>query len=163
MNILKKNYGLNEYVGVCLFILSIVLFVFLLYNGINQTSWEDEGYTLNLISKSLKDIIFITAGDVHPPLYYIILKVGMEFCSLFISSGSFNASNMFNSYYSLNIIEAKLISTISLILLLYFSFTKLKKGFGWLTSGIFGFCIATMPKIVSYGTEIRMYSWVCFL
>ncbi|MDR3223685.1 MAG: glycosyltransferase family 39 protein [Methanobrevibacter sp.] len=157
-----KNYKLIDIIGICLFVSSIILLLIMLILGLNQSIWFDETFTLKLISMSFKDMIFATAKDVHPPLYYIILKVGTEFCSLFISSGSFNASDMFNSYYSLNIIVAKLISTIPLILLLYFSFTKLKKGFGWLTSGIFGFCIVTMPKMMIYCTQIRMYSWGIF-
>ncbi|MDR1722247.1 MAG: hypothetical protein LBR24_04275 [Methanobrevibacter sp.] len=46
--------------------------------------------------------------------------------------------------------------------MLCFSLTRLRKDFGWLTSGIFGFCIITMPKMMIYATQIRMYSWVMF-
>ena len=31
--------------------------------------WGDEGYTIRLAKMSLKDMIYATAGDVHPPLY----------------------------------------------------------------------------------------------
>ncbi len=37
--------------------------------------WHDEGYTAVLTEGSFQDIISRTAKDVHPPLYYLILKV----------------------------------------------------------------------------------------
>lgn len=36
--------------------------------------WYDEAYTFGLIRHSYREICFITAADVHPPLYYILLK-----------------------------------------------------------------------------------------
>ena len=36
--------------------------------------WGDEGYTIRLAKMSLKDMIYATAGDVHPPLYYFLVK-----------------------------------------------------------------------------------------
>lgn len=35
----------------------------------------DEAYTVNLVRGSIADIIAGAAGDVHPPLYYLILKL----------------------------------------------------------------------------------------
>ncbi|MDR2874130.1 MAG: hypothetical protein LBV42_05270 [Methanobrevibacter sp.] len=64
--------------------------------------------------------------------------------------------------HTFSIIVAKLVSVIPLILLLGFSFTKLRKEFGWLITGIFAFYIIAMPKMMFYGLQIRMYSWVMF-
>ena len=36
--------------------------------------WFDEVYSWNLSLESPKDIIAITSGDIHPPLFYIVLK-----------------------------------------------------------------------------------------
>jgi len=41
----------------------------------NKTFWYDEAYSIGLIDMSFKDIWNTTALDVHPPLYYYILKV----------------------------------------------------------------------------------------
>ncbi|MDR3291886.1 MAG: hypothetical protein LBT10_07035, partial [Methanobrevibacter sp.] len=159
MNI-GKSFKTEEILGIGLFTLSIVSLLIMLKVGLNQSIWEDEAYTLNLISKSFIDMVFTIAGhDVHPPLYYLILKSVFQFFSLFLPLKTFNAVFTFNSNYLLNVIVAKLTSTIPLFLLFIFSFTRLRKDFGWLISGIFAFCIITMPNIMNYGLEIRMYSW----
>lgn len=36
--------------------------------------WFDEVYSWNLSLETPKDIIAITSGDIHPPLFYIVLK-----------------------------------------------------------------------------------------
>jgi uncharacterized membrane protein len=52
------------------FALELVFFAY-----INKSVWVDEAYSIALIRHSWKDIVTLTAGDVHPPLYYFILKV----------------------------------------------------------------------------------------
>ncbi|MDR2831248.1 MAG: glycosyltransferase family 39 protein [Methanobrevibacter sp.] len=147
MNHLNRNLSSDELIGIGLFISSIILLIILTYFGLNQSLWEDEIYTLDIVSKSFTDMVFTTAGNVHPPLYYIILMLAFKFSSWF----SIN-----------NIVFAKLVSVIPLVLLLCFSFFRLRRDLGWLVTGIFGFCIITMPKLMIYGTQIRMYSWVMF-
>jgi hypothetical protein len=98
------------------------------------------------MNNSFLGMIQSAAEDVHPPLYYIILK--SVFKSLSILSIPFN-----------KILIAKIVSLIPIVLLLFFNFTKIRKEFGWLSTGIFSFCIVTMPKIMIYGIEIRMYSF----
>ncbi len=41
---------------------------------VTDNLWYDEGYTAALISRPLKELIEITAQDVHAPFYYILLK-----------------------------------------------------------------------------------------
>ena len=36
--------------------------------------WPDEGYTSMLISYPVKEVVRRTGQDVHPPLYYLLLK-----------------------------------------------------------------------------------------
>ena len=48
-----------------------------------ENFWYDEAYTIGMIRRDFSDIIHITSQDVHPPLYYILLKIfyifpGME-------------------------------------------------------------------------------------
>jgi hypothetical protein len=42
--------------------------------GLNKSLWLDEVYTIKLSVISFKHVILTTATDVHPPLYYLILK-----------------------------------------------------------------------------------------
>lgn len=41
----------------------------------NQNFWLDEYYSIHLVELDWAEIPDFTAGDVHPPLYYYILKV----------------------------------------------------------------------------------------
>lgn len=51
------------------------LFAVFLFVTIGRSSvWHDEGYTSILISYAPAEIIERTAADVHPPLYYLVLK-----------------------------------------------------------------------------------------
>ena len=46
-------------------------------NGIrifDSTYWYDEMFSIRLIRMPIKELIEATANDVHPPLYYLILK-----------------------------------------------------------------------------------------
>ena len=48
----------------------------LLFAGItNESLWYDESYTGALVKQSFSNIIQITGGDNHPPLYYLTLRV----------------------------------------------------------------------------------------
>ncbi|MBN8569417.1 MAG: glycosyltransferase family 39 protein, partial [Ignavibacteria bacterium] len=54
-----------------IFILALSLRV---YNIEQKNMWFDEVYSWNLSLETPKDIIAITSGDIHPPLFYIVLK-----------------------------------------------------------------------------------------
>ncbi|MDR3291482.1 MAG: glycosyltransferase family 39 protein [Methanobrevibacter sp.] len=143
MKSLRESFKTDEFIGIGLSILAIILLVIIVFLGLNNAISIDEGFTFHLMAMSFKNIILATAGDVHPPLYYIILKCVM---SIFSPGNSFN------------IILGKLFSIIPLILLICFSLIKIRKDFGWLTSGIFTFAIVTMPRMMFYTIEARMYS-----
>ena len=93
-------------------------------------------------------MISTTAENVHPPLYYIILKI---FCKIFnpLDNLSF-------------VLLGKVVSLLPVALLLAFSFTKIKKEFGILTAGIFSFSLVSSLGVMTYATVIRMYSWGLF-
>lgn len=44
----------------------------------NQSFWRDEAFSYVLASKNIFDIIFYTAKDFNPPLYYILLHIWMK-------------------------------------------------------------------------------------
>lgn len=48
-----------------------------------ENFWYDEAYTIGMVQRDFMDIVHTTSQDVHPPLYYILLKIfyifpGME-------------------------------------------------------------------------------------
>ena len=111
--------------------------------------WVDEAFSLSMIKHSYWKMIQLTAQDVHPPLYYIILK--------FLVDGFFRLFQPESVIY-----PTKLVSVIPYILLLLLAFTKIRKNWGNYVAGLFAVCIVGMPNLISYGVEIRMYSWALF-
>ena len=142
----NKNLHINEKIGILLFIVSIILLLFTLSNLLNQSVCYDEAFTLHILNNSYFGMIKATSTDVHPPLYYIILK--------FV----FNLFYLFKITFN-EIILAKIVSIIPLTLLILFSAVKMRKDLGWLFVGIFAFCMVAMPQLLAYAIEIRMYSW----
>ncbi|MDR2545449.1 MAG: hypothetical protein LBD03_07935 [Methanobrevibacter sp.] len=155
-NICSRNFG--ECLGFCLFILGILLLLFMLLFGLSATLWDDAFFSiyrindfsfLNLLNPTMV-IDGFTFCDTHHPLYYLLLKIWLEFFRIFTHNVVFS------------ILWLKLFSLIPIILLYIFGFVRIRKDFGWLSFGIFSFCITTMPKLIFYATDIRMYSWAMF-
>ncbi|MDR2624178.1 MAG: hypothetical protein LBC39_06400 [Methanobrevibacter sp.] len=160
-----KNLKLDNIIGISLFILSLILLsTMLTLVGLNPSIWFDEAYTFNIMTMSLKNMLITTARDVHPPLYYLILQTIFKFLSLFPSTLNIHDTINAPIQHEIYIYIGKLVSLVPLICLIIFSFKNLRKEFGWLTTGIFAFCVVTMPKMMLYSVQVRMYSWtVLFL
>ncbi|MDR3223003.1 MAG: hypothetical protein LBT66_04605 [Methanobrevibacter sp.] len=139
------KYSWEERIGILLFLGSIITLTYIVFSVLDQDIHMDELFSLNLINFPYFWVMGITAADVHPPLYYFILK------------GIFDLFTFLNIPFNC-IILGKIVSLIPIVLLLIFNLTVLKKKFGWLFTGIFALFIVTMPQIF-YGFEIRMYSF----
>ena len=48
--------------------------IFILLGAFHTEVWFDEAYTMALVRHDFGEIIRIDSGDVHPVLYYLILK-----------------------------------------------------------------------------------------
>lgn len=127
-------------------ILSYYSLIFVVYAGIVVTTiqrssiWHDESFTALIIHFSPKDIIARTALDVHPPLYYLALKL---WASLFgyttLSLRLFSSACMF------------LAITLLLQLLRKIGIkNKLVVGAG--------FVLVLAPYVLRYSVEARMYA-----
>lgn len=129
----KKSYF------VLVFVFAILLFL-LVWN--NYGIWFDELFTLNLIKNSYLTSIQITAADVHPPLYYLLVKSFVELLSFFGIS---------------TVVAAKLFSIIPIIILMVLSYPVVTKRYGIKVALIF---IVSLfgTRIIMYAIEIRMYS-----
>ena len=140
----------NKYkLGILLFALSIFYILFTSYLGIaNLKIWADEIFSFFAVAPPFNEFMEIVIGNVHPPLYYFILKF---FIKLFTLCG-------FNDVYIIGVI----VSLIPVYLILILAATKVRENFGMLTAGIFALCITSMPQLMQYATEIRMYSWGLF-
>ncbi|MDR2623971.1 MAG: hypothetical protein LBC39_05315 [Methanobrevibacter sp.] len=100
MTTLKRNLSSDELVGIGLFISSVTLLSIMLTSGLNRSLNMDEVYTLRIIDRSFTYMVFTTAADVHPPLYYAILM------------GAFKLFSPLS--YTFNIVFAKLVSVVTM-------------------------------------------------
>ncbi len=102
--------------------------------------WADEAYTFAMIKHSFKEMWNITAADVHPPLYYILLK-------------------SFTMVFPTTLFTAKVFSVIPYIAIIVFGGIQFKELFGKKVSLLFMLLFLVFPSILIYSVEVRMYSW----
>lgn len=108
--------------------------------------WYDELFTVGMIEHSYGDLIAFTARDVHPPLYYCIVKFVLELCKLISAQTN-------------TVVIAKVVSVLPYFILFVYSVTFIRKRFGIFTGGLFMFCAIAMPQLSAYTVEVRMYSF----
>ena len=144
MEINSKN---KDVIGKIFFALSFVIFIYMLVTPINHLILHvDEYFTLSLINFNVGDLISITAADVHPPLYYLILKFAMNVFGLFGISPH-------------NLFAVRLVSIIPYVIIMIISYVKIRKEYGWLTAGLFMLSLGVMSEFFLYFLIARMYSW----
>jgi uncharacterized membrane protein len=75
----KKRLHLSkeDFIFLTLIVLSAV---FYFNNILFSDLWSDEVYTKAMVTSSISDMFSLFRNDLHPPLYFIVLKV---FTSLF--------------------------------------------------------------------------------
>lgn len=131
-------------------ILLVISFILLGFSFIVAITFPylsiDEWFTLGMMKLPVVQEIYITAIDVHPPLYYLILKLGMT------------AFDLLN--FSLDpIIVMEIVSIVPYIFILALAVTKIRKDYGWLSSGVFAFTLFAMSNFFTQYLNARMYSW----
>lgn len=107
--------------------------------GLNQSIWFDEAYSVNLAQRSVGEIISLTAVDVHPPLYYLFLKVWGEIFGF--SDVALRCSSVF---------------LMSLAVFLAIGLAKILAGEK--VAQIASMLLALSPMLIRYGFELRMYA-----
>lgn len=118
-----------------------ILYISLIFNS---NIWTDEAFTIELVREnSVKNIIMETANDVHPPLYYLLVKV-------------------FVSIFGSNIQVFKIVSIIPMTLTMLLSCIYVAPWFGRRTAILFVLFLNAIPCVMEYGVQIRMYSWTIF-
>ncbi len=140
----RKN---KDIVGKFFFALSFIILVYMLITPLDHLILHvDEYFTLTLINFDVGEMISLTAADVHPPLYYLILKFAMTVFGFFGVSA--------HSIYAVRIV-----SIIPYAIIMLISYFKIRKDYGWLTAGLFMFSIGVMSQFFFYFLIARMYSW----
>jgi 4-amino-4-deoxy-L-arabinose transferase-like glycosyltransferase len=105
----------------------------------HEPLWLDETYSYAMAQHGFIDILHLTAKDVHPPLYYLILKATV---------GLFGSSS-----WALRL--PSLVATLGLIAL---AAGPIRRLWGGLTAAVFAILVATSPGILCFAQEARMYA-----
>ena len=126
-----------------LYVLTCLLFLLSVGLIFSKSIWFDESYTLALIRHDYLDIISILKDDMHPPLYFLCLKL---FCSVF--------------GYSL--IATKLFSSMGFLFALLLGCTLIKTDFGEKVAYVYVLSFANIPMVYYFSTQQRCYSWSVF-
>ena len=124
--------------------LIIIGTLFLFASSFHTNIWFDESYSVGMANHTLVDIWKIGGNDVHPVLYYWMLRI----VSL-LTNGS--------------ILAYRLFSVLPVSLLGLLGITHIRKDFGEKTGLLFSFFTYFLPMMTVYANQIRMYSWAIYL
>ncbi|NLO40181.1 MAG: DUF2141 domain-containing protein [Ruminiclostridium sp.] len=117
----------------------------LLFTGItNESLWYDESYTGALVRRTMADIIRITSGDNHPPLYYLMLRV-------------------FTLIFGNTVFSLRAFSVIGALLLASLGIGPVRRALGERVGILYTILSLTMPITIAMAQEARMYTWAAFL
>ena len=142
---LDETNNLQDYLGKYLFIISLILFGVMIFLIIQKPFLHiDEWFTKGLLTLSFRDMVHITAGDVHPPLYYLTVWVPVKIL------------NLLHIPFD-KIFVMKMMSVIPYGILFIVAYKKIAKDYGWLAGGLFAFMLITMGDFFTVFSTARMY------
>lgn len=119
-------------------------------SGLREDIWFDEVFSMRFLEKSYGEIAALTAADVHPPLYYWYLKGFHDLFHMILPGVP-------------SPVLAKMASVLPFIGVWVYALTLVRKRMGILVSAVFLFFVSSMPQILNYSVEIRMYSLALFM
>lgn len=161
---MKRKPAWDEILGMLLFLSAAGFLAVSVFLCFNDDIWYDELFTMGLAGQSFGELISVTARDVHPPLYYIIVKLFlMLFQVLGAGSGAASASGTYAAAGLFTpVAVAKLVSVLPFSLCLLYGAVKVRRHFGLLAAGLFAFLMLAMPQLGGYTVEVRMYGYALF-
>ncbi|MFW9871381.1 MAG: glycosyltransferase family 39 protein, partial [Candidatus Thorarchaeota archaeon] len=126
----------ERFILIGLFLLAFALRV---YRLDAQSIWWDEGISLHLATSSPAEIIADRAANIHPPLYFFVLKVWVALTGI-------------------SVFSARFFSVLASLLLVVGVFALAKRWFGQPTAWLSASFAAFSPLSVVYAQEIRAYA-----
>ena len=121
-------------------VLIVVGIIFVSLGAFHNNLWFDECYSAGLARHTFGEIWTIGGNDVHPILYYWMLRI------VYLLTGG-------------SIMAYKIFSVIPIAIMIILGYTHIRKDFGEKTGFIFSFLCAFLPEMAQYAIEVRMYSW----
>ena len=125
-------------------IIMIVGTIFIFLSVFHSNLWFDEAYSVGIANQTFSDIWKVGGHDVHPVLYYWMLRIVN-----LLTNGS--------------ILAYRLFSALPIALLGLIGYTHIRKDFDEKTGIIFSFLCYFLPMMAVYANQIRMYSWAIFI
>ena len=107
--------------------------------GLHQSIWFDEAYSILVAEHSWAEIVHLTSQDVHPPVYYWLLKAWM----MLFGSSELSLRGMSALFLGLSVVATGLL---------------LRKFFGAKAALQALPFLVFAPYLLRYGFEIRMYA-----
>lgn len=123
--------------------LAVIIFFLSIGLVFSDNIWFDESYTLELVKHNFTDVISLLKTDMHPPLYFISLKLWMG-----------------GAGYSM--VQAKIFSALGLLCTLVLGCTLIRKDFGEKIACLFILFVASTPMVYYFSVQPRCYSWCIF-
>lgn len=109
----------------------------------NDSVWADEAYTMLLVQKPWPEAWELLLSDVHPPLYYIIVKL---VCA--------------KAGYPVQAVKG--ISVVFVFLTMALGILLVYPDFGKKTAAVYIAAVGLMPQLIRHGVELRMYPQTMF-
>lgn len=122
--------------------------IFVALSCFHANIWFDEAYTVGMVQKSFVEIWNIGGHDVHPILYYWLLRI----VSLVVEAWGLTT-------IAGKIVVYRIFSVIPIAILGILGYTHIRKDFGEKVGILFTFLTFFLPQSAVYANEIRMYSW----
>lgn len=153
--------------------LLVIGLAFLFAAAFSGYFWFDESYTFGLITHSLAQIWTIDAFDVHPPLYYEVVRlllpvldnVGTALARLASAFGVDAGASLGSSApagLSDRIAGLRAFSIGGMWLTAWLGYTFLRRDLGARAGFLFSLAVLFAPMLVELSSQVRMYSWACF-
>ncbi len=134
-------------------ILILWLGTFLRFHNLDvQSFWNDEGNSARLSERSLRLIIEGTASDIHPPLYYLLLRGWREL----VGASEFGLRSL-SAFAGVGVVAGTMaLGKVSF----YCQDTRKQRArrFGLTAVFLAAFITAVSPPLIYYSQEARMYA-----
>ena len=138
--ILKKIARNSKLLFLLIFVVSIAFY--LINIGLSDL-WSDETYTKSMLYGPISDFYGKFKTDLHPPLYYLGLR-------------------LYTGIFGLSTVSLRIFSVIGVLATLLLGYFAGQRFFG--KQGALYFCLMllSVPMVAVYSHQARMYSWAAF-
>lgn len=129
--------------SIALAALTLSVILFNLVAAFHGNIWFDESYSMALASHTLPEIIAIGATDVHPVLYYVMLRI------IYLVFGP-------------SVLAMRLFSVCGMVACVLLGWGVVRKDYGNVAAALFVALVSISPWAAAEAVDIRMYSWAAF-